>query len=82
MTRNIVTFYTLATHAVESTMNSDNKITWQIIKDGMNETLYALSSMKFNVTTLSLLFFHTFLKKKKRSQQPPSPFFLASSGPC
>jgi len=48
MTRNIVTFYQLATHAVESTASSDNKITWQVIKDNMNnEIIYPLSAMKF-----------------------------------
>jgi len=74
MTRNIVTFYTLATHAVESTMNSDNKITWQIIKDGMNETIYALSSMKFNVKKQTLSF--PFMRKMGLNNSfylPPGP---------
>lgn len=47
MLRNIILFYKLATHSVESTSQSDNKITWSIIKESMNDILYALSSMKF-----------------------------------
>ena len=51
MTRNIVTFYTLATNAVESTAQSDNRVTWATIKEQMNDVIYALSSMKFKVRT-------------------------------
>ena len=51
MLRNIISFYDLARHAVESTAQSDNKITWAIIRDAMNDTLYKLSSMKFKVST-------------------------------
>lgn len=47
MVRNIVHFYDLATHAVESTAQSDNRITWQIIRDNMSDTIHALTSMKF-----------------------------------
>ncbi|KAI6645915.1 hypothetical protein LOD99_13173 [Oopsacas minuta] len=47
MLKNIVSFYNLAKHAVESTSKSDNKITWNAIKEHMNEVLYELSSMKF-----------------------------------
>jgi V-type H+-transporting ATPase subunit A len=47
MLRNIILFYKLAVHAVESTAQSDNKITWNIIKENMADILYVLSSMKF-----------------------------------
>ena len=49
MTRNIVTFYNLATNAVESTAQTDNRVTWATIKEQMNDIIYALSSMKFKV---------------------------------
>ena len=51
MLRNIIGFYDLARHAVESTAQNDNKITWAIIRDSMSDTLYKLSSMKFKVGT-------------------------------
>lgn len=47
MLRNIITFYDLARHAVESTSQSENKITWNIIRESMGNMLYQLSSMKF-----------------------------------
>ncbi len=50
MLRNIIAFYDLARHAVESTAQSDNKITWAIIRDHMSDTIYKLSSMKFKVS--------------------------------
>jgi V-type H+-transporting ATPase subunit A len=47
MMKNIILFYDMARHAVESTAQSDNKVTWAIIRDNMSEILYKLSSMKF-----------------------------------
>lgn len=47
MLKNIIAFYNLAKHAVESTAKSENKITWNAIREHMNEILYELSSMKF-----------------------------------
>ncbi|XP_066918634.1 V-type proton ATPase catalytic subunit A [Clytia hemisphaerica] len=52
MLSNIIAFYDMARHSVESTAQSDNKITWAIIKDqlgseGDNNILYELSCMKF-----------------------------------
>lgn len=47
MMRNVISFYDLARHAVESTAQSDNKITWTIIRESMGEVMYKLSSMKF-----------------------------------
>lgn len=47
MLRNIIAFYDMSRHAVESTAQSDNKVTWNVIRDAMGPTLYALSSMKF-----------------------------------
>lgn len=50
----------MARHAVESTAQSDNKITWNVIKDSMYNILYQLSSMKFkvNIVLRIILFFH------------------------
>ena len=50
MLRNIIAFYDMARHAVESTAQSDNKITWNVIRDSMGNILYQLSSMKFKVS--------------------------------
>merc|ERR1719215_685325 len=47
MLNNLIGFYDAARHAVESTAQSENKITWSIIKDHMGGILYELSSMKF-----------------------------------
>jgi len=47
MLRNMIGFYDMARHAVESTAQSDNKVTWAMIRDHMGDTLYKLSSMKF-----------------------------------
>ncbi|KAG5678553.1 hypothetical protein PVAND_008218 [Polypedilum vanderplanki] len=47
MLRNFIAFYDMARHAVESTAQSENKITWNIIRDSMGNMLYQLSSMKF-----------------------------------
>uniref|UniRef100_G3QBT4 H(+)-transporting two-sector ATPase n=1 Tax=Gasterosteus aculeatus aculeatus TaxID=481459 RepID=G3QBT4_GASAC len=44
---NMISFYDMARHAVESTSQSDNKITWAMIKEHMGEMLYKISSMKF-----------------------------------
>lgn len=47
MLRNIVHFYTLSNTVIEATATSENKVTFNLIKDQMNELLYKLSSMKF-----------------------------------
>ncbi|CAH2239635.1 jg3205 [Pararge aegeria aegeria] len=47
MLKNIISFYDMSRHAVESTAQSDNKVTWNVIRDAMNNVLYQLSSMKF-----------------------------------
>ncbi|OWF55216.1 V-type proton ATPase catalytic subunit A [Mizuhopecten yessoensis] len=47
MLRNIMAFYDMARHAVETTAQSENKITWGIIREQLNDVLYKLSSMKF-----------------------------------
>ena len=52
MLRNMVGFYDMARHAVESTAQSDNKITWGTIRESMGNILYQLSSMKFKVVFL------------------------------
>lgn len=45
----MIAFYDMARHAVESTAQSDNKITWAMIREHMGEILYKISSMKFKV---------------------------------
>jgi V-type H+-transporting ATPase subunit A len=47
MLQNMIGFYDFARHAVESTAQNENKITWAIIKDHMSNILYEISSMKF-----------------------------------
>jgi len=47
MLKNMIAFYDLARHAVEATAQSDNKVTWNIIRDHMGDLMYELSSMKF-----------------------------------
>ena len=47
MLKNLITFYELARHAVESTAQSDNKITWNIIRDALGDVMYQMSSTKF-----------------------------------
>jgi V-type H+-transporting ATPase subunit A len=47
MLKNIIAFYDLARHSVETTAQSDNKITWNTIRDHMGDLMYQLSSMKF-----------------------------------
>lgn len=37
----------MARHSVESTAQSDNKVTWATIREAMGPILYQLSSMKF-----------------------------------
>lgn len=49
MLRNTIAFYDMARHVVESTAQSENKITWSVIRDSMGNILYQLSSMKFKV---------------------------------
>jgi V-type H+-transporting ATPase subunit A len=47
MMKNIIHFYDQARHSVESTAQSDNRITYNTIREAMNETIYKLCSMKF-----------------------------------
>lgn len=50
MMKNIVAFYDMSRQIVNRTAQSDNKVTWQIIRDSMGQILYELSSMKFKDT--------------------------------
>lgn len=54
MLKNMIAFYDMSRHAVETTAQSENKVTWGIIRDQMNDILYKLSSMKFKVHLLYL----------------------------
>jgi len=47
MLRNMIGFYEMARHAVETTAQSENKVTWSTIRESMGPILYQLSSMKF-----------------------------------
>ncbi|XP_072106251.1 V-type proton ATPase catalytic subunit A-like isoform X1 [Mobula birostris] len=47
MLKNIIAFYDLACHSVETTAHSDNRLTWSLIRDNMGDVLYKLSAMKF-----------------------------------
>ncbi|XP_055938624.1 V-type proton ATPase catalytic subunit A [Argiope bruennichi] len=47
MMRNMMAFYDLAMNAVQSTAQSENRITWAVIREAMDSVLYELSSMKF-----------------------------------
>lgn len=47
MLKNMISFYDLARHAVESTAQSEKKITWAVIRESMGNILYQLTSMKF-----------------------------------
>ncbi|XP_042899804.1 V-type proton ATPase catalytic subunit A [Parasteatoda tepidariorum] len=47
MMRNMIAFYDLAQNAVQSTAQSENRITWSVIREAMDNILYQLSSMKF-----------------------------------
>ena len=51
MLNNLIGFYDAARRAVESTAQSENKITWAIIKEHLGSILYELSSMKFKDPT-------------------------------
>jgi V-type H+-transporting ATPase subunit A len=47
--RNMISFYNQARHAVEATANADKKVTLSVIKERMNDIMYEISSMKFQV---------------------------------
>uniref|UniRef100_H2YWT9 H(+)-transporting two-sector ATPase n=1 Tax=Ciona savignyi TaxID=51511 RepID=H2YWT9_CIOSA len=47
MVRNMIGFYDMAKSSVESTAQSDNKITWAVIRECLGDVMYRLSSMKF-----------------------------------
>ncbi|CAJ0593815.1 unnamed protein product [Cylicocyclus nassatus] len=47
MLKNMIAFYDLARHAVESTAQTENKVTWAVIRDHLGDLMYQLSSMKF-----------------------------------
>jgi len=47
MLKNIISFYDMARHAVETTAQSEHKLTWAIIRESLGDIMYKLSSMKF-----------------------------------
>ena len=50
MLSNIIGFYNMAQQAVERTAQSDNKITWGVIKEQLGESIHQLTRMKFRVS--------------------------------
>lgn len=40
-------FYDMARHSIETTAQSEHKVTWATIRDHMQDLMYQLSSMKF-----------------------------------
>ena len=48
--RNMISFYHQARHVVEATANSDKKVTLAVIKEQLNDIMYEISSMKFQVS--------------------------------
>ena len=58
MLRNIISFYDMSRHVVETTAQSENKITWSVIREALDNLMYQLSSMKFKVFK-----FYFFLKR-------------------
>jgi len=53
MLRNMIAFYDLARHAVETTAQSEKKITWNDIRTNLGDIIHQLSSMKFKVNSIS-----------------------------
>ncbi|CAF1182532.1 unnamed protein product [Rotaria sordida] len=51
MLRNIIAFYDLSRHAVETTAHSKKKITWNDIRTNLGDILHQLSCMKFKDPT-------------------------------
>jgi len=47
MLKNMMAFYELAKHAIDTTAQSDNKITWNQIREAMSDTMYQISMQKF-----------------------------------
>jgi len=47
MLKNIVLFFNLALKSIENTASSDNKITYNTIKDRLGDLMYKLSAQKF-----------------------------------
>lgn len=47
MLSNIIGFYNMAQQAVEKTSQSDNKITWAIIREQLSDSIHQLTRMKF-----------------------------------
>ena len=45
MLRNICAFYDLARHSVETTAQSDNKITWNVIRWELDKQAYCLHDL-------------------------------------
>ncbi|CAG5088142.1 Oidioi.mRNA.OKI2018_I69.PAR.g11747.t1.cds [Oikopleura dioica] len=47
MMKNMIHFYDLARNAVENTAESENKVTWNVIREACGPLMHSLSSMKF-----------------------------------
>uniref|UniRef100_A0A8B9PUD4 H(+)-transporting two-sector ATPase n=2 Tax=Apteryx TaxID=8821 RepID=A0A8B9PUD4_APTOW len=47
MLHNMITFYELARHAVETTAQAERRVTWATIRENLGDIIYKLSAMKF-----------------------------------
>ena len=63
MLRNMIAFYDLARHSVESTAQSEHKITWNVIREAMSNVMYQLASMKFKVRWFFMAYLEFFRSK-------------------
>ena len=54
MLQNIVSFYNTAQRVVENTAQSDDKITWAIIRDQCGDIIHRLTRMKFMVGAVNI----------------------------
>lgn len=50
MLSNIIGFHNMAQQAVERTAQSDNKITWGVIREQLGDSIHQLTQMKFTVS--------------------------------
>ena len=48
MLKNIIAFYDMARHSVESTAQSEKKVTWSMIRESMGQTLYKVRYEMFS----------------------------------
>lgn len=62
--QNMIHFYDLARNAVENTSESENKVTWNVIRESAGTLMHSLASMKFKGKILFSKFLCSSLIKK------------------